>query len=205
MKEIFEISQLSESELITLSEGKFMDWLKSIIKGTKDKLSPGSIKKGSIVVFDYGSKLYEEGKLNFYDSFPLVMVTSVDGNNFYGCNLHYIPIRLKKKLVKWLKSQYKKEFKDKNYKNPLPGFSYNKIKREFPFIAEAAIHQYIKKPRTKRITRISTGDLDGLSYIDTSKFIFSKDSKIKSAEQLQKLYRKSKSLQQRISKTTQHK
>ena len=198
--ELKDLSLLTENELQLINEGKFLDWLKGIIKGAKNKISPASIKQGSIVVYDYNSKLYEEGKLHFFDAFPLVLVTSIDGGNFFGFNLHYVPVRIKKQFVKYLKKQYPKEFKNKDYKRPLPKFNYPKVKKQFPYMADATIHQYIKR-RSKRITTISTGDLVGLSFIDTSKFEFTKDSELKSVEAIHKKWRSSKSLQQRNIKT----
>jgi len=191
-----ELNKLTEKELEILTEGKILNWFKNLIKKAKDKISPASIKAGRILIYDYNSKLYEEGKLSFYDAFPLIIVTSVDGGNHFGFNLHYLPIRIKKQFVKYLKRQYPKQFKNKNYKLPLPMFNYNKIEKEFPYIAENTIKQYIKK-RCKRITTISTGDFVSLSYIDTSKFVFSKDSKLQSVEQLHKVWKKSRTLQQR--------
>ena len=47
----------------------------------------GTPMPGKMLLFQYGAKTAE--KLNFYDRQPLVVVSAVQGNTFWGVNLHY--------------------------------------------------------------------------------------------------------------------
>lgn len=186
---------------ILLNENKVIDWVKNKIKGLFNKgnksqisIGRGSIKKGHILVYSYVSKLYDEDKLMFYDRYPLTIVTSVQGQYFWGFNLHYVPLTTKKRLIRFLKNQYPNEFNIPNYLGPLPSFSYDKIKSEFPYIADAMIKNYIKG-NASGLTLISLQELVNLAKIDTSDFIFRHDSVITSVEQLHANWRRANPLQ----------
>lgn len=188
-----EYNKLTPKQLSLLTEADFKQWISNIISKVKNKIGRGSIKKGDILVYDYTAATFPD-KIAFYDAFPLILVTSVDAQHFTGTNLNYIPIRERKRLVKYLKQLYPKEFKDTENKQPLPGFNFEKVKVEFPYIADVCVHRYLKSQASK-ISILPPAELDALSYVDTSNFIFKADSPIKSAEQLWKIWRNGKELQ----------
>ena len=200
MKTIIELSNLSPKELSLLTEADFTSWIKGLIKRAKDKIGRGSIKTGDIIIYNYSAVGWENETLSFYDQFPCVIVTSVFGGYFTGFNIHYIPLRERKRLVQWLKDQYPKEFKTET-KKPFPNFDYQKLAANFPFIADACIHKYIRN-RASSISLLPPKELESLAWVDTSKFIFREDAKYKSATQLWKDWKNTKSFQARTQSRT---
>lgn len=57
---------------------------------------------GSFYLFFYDSKLYRAGKLPYYDKFPLIIYIGPSAkypNLVLGLNFHYLPLRLRAKLM----------------------------------------------------------------------------------------------------------
>jgi len=57
---------------------------------------------GTFYFFGYKSKLYLEGRLPFYDAFPLILVLAVDRKGFLGINWHYIHPKMRAMILKKL-------------------------------------------------------------------------------------------------------
>lgn len=55
---------------------------------------------GELALFGYDAK-YKD-KLPYWDSFPLIIVTSIRGNGFSGLNLHYMPVQARKDIIKYM-------------------------------------------------------------------------------------------------------
>ena len=51
---------------------------------------------GDMLVFNYNAK--NKDKLPYWDAYPLIFVVDVFAGGFYGLNLHYLPIDLRKTL-----------------------------------------------------------------------------------------------------------
>ncbi len=57
---------------------------------------------GKMLLFQYGAKTAE--RLPFYDRQPLVVVTAVQGNAFWGVNLHYTKPSNRKGILRYIDS-----------------------------------------------------------------------------------------------------
>jgi len=57
----------------------------------------GTIKPGNMYLFQYQAKHAE--KLPYFDRFPLIFPFRVEGDRFWGINLHYLPHRLRAQLM----------------------------------------------------------------------------------------------------------
>jgi len=57
----------------------------------------GSIRPGNMYLFQYQAKHAE--KLPYFDRFPLIFPFRVEGDRFWGINLHYLPHRLRAQLM----------------------------------------------------------------------------------------------------------
>jgi len=179
------------NDLELLTEANFLKWIKKKLKSVKGRLGRASVKKGHIITYDYRSKLFAQDKLDYYDKHPLVVVTSSNSLYFWGFNIHYLPQILRDDVVEYLEHKYPKEFAKPNYTKSLPGFSYDKFKVQFPYIAQVLIKCYIRKNATG-ITAISTEEYKRLTAMDTSKFVFKSYSEFKSIEDLYTKWKKSK-------------
>ena len=69
---------------------------RKLISSDKQRMTT-KIKPGSMYLYYYDPKWKEE--LPFYDRFPLVFPFRVEGDRFWGLNLHYIPLPLRAKLM----------------------------------------------------------------------------------------------------------
>jgi hypothetical protein len=77
----------------------FMDYIrKNVTQAKFQVLKAGSkqvhrIRPGFIYTYNYDPKL--KATLPYYDTAPLVLVTSVTPNGWYGINFHYLPARMR--------------------------------------------------------------------------------------------------------------
>jgi hypothetical protein len=72
-------------------------------KYTEKNLRTGRSKNiipGKIYFFNYDSKMYEEGKLAYYDAFPIILVLSVDSKYILGLAFHYLPRLTREYFIK---------------------------------------------------------------------------------------------------------
>ena len=60
----------------------------------------GSPIPGHLMLFQYGAKTAE--KLRFYDRNPLCYIVAVEGNKFWGVNLHYYAPDDRETILEWL-------------------------------------------------------------------------------------------------------
>ncbi len=85
---------------------KAKQWYRNVAKGTqvsesellKDKdRTKKTLEPGSMFMFQYDPKTKDT--LPFYDRFPLIFPVELAPGGFYGINLHYLPHRLRAKLM----------------------------------------------------------------------------------------------------------
>ena len=57
----------------------------------------GKIKPGNMYLFQYKAKYADT--LPYYDRFPMIFPFRVEGDRFWGINLHYLPHRLRAQLM----------------------------------------------------------------------------------------------------------
>ncbi len=69
---------------------------RTLLAGDKTRLT-GQIKPGNMYMFQYNPKYAAE--LPYYDRFPLIFPFRVEGDRFWGINLHYLPHRLRAQLM----------------------------------------------------------------------------------------------------------
>lgn len=82
---------------ITQAQRNF--WKKYAEKNIRSGQS-SNIIPGKIYFFNYSSKLYEEGRLAYYDSFPIILVLSVDSKYILGLAFHYLPRQTREYFIK---------------------------------------------------------------------------------------------------------
>lgn len=69
---------------------------KSLLNQDKTRLV-SQIKPGNMYMFQYDPKYKDT--LPYYDRFPLIFPFRVEGDRFWGINLHYLPHRLRAQLM----------------------------------------------------------------------------------------------------------
>ena len=69
---------------------------KSLLNKDKTRLVT-KIKPGSMYMFMYDPKFKDT--LPYYDRFPMIFPFRVEGDRFWGINLHYLPLRVRAQLM----------------------------------------------------------------------------------------------------------
>jgi hypothetical protein len=82
---------------ITQSQRNF--WKKYAERNIRPGLSKNIIP-GKIYFFNYDSKMYEEGRLAYYDQFPIILVLNVDSKYILGLAFHYLPRTMRTYFIK---------------------------------------------------------------------------------------------------------
>ena len=137
---------------INITDAQRRFWQKYAAKNIRGYGS-NNIVPGEMYLFNYNSKLYEEGRLSYYDAMPLVILLSIDRKYMLGLSLHYLPRKTRLYFVKKIIL--------KNYKllqrNLPPKILYSEIKdaanlwyREGMVI----IRKYIRSRVKSNLTRI---------------------------------------------------
>lgn len=55
---------------------------------------------GEMALYGYDPKWKD--KLPYWDAFPLILVANIRGSGFSGFNLHYMPVRARKEIIKYM-------------------------------------------------------------------------------------------------------
>ena len=84
---------------LNLTQAQRNFWKKYAEKNIRTGLSR-KIIPGKIYFFNYDSKMYEEGKLAYYDQFPIILVLNVDSKYILGLAFHYLPRQLREYFIK---------------------------------------------------------------------------------------------------------
>lgn len=64
-------------------------------EGVRNRVQPGHI-----YIYNYESKLYSEGRLKYYDQYPLVLVIAMKPDGWLGLSLHYLPVKIREFFIK---------------------------------------------------------------------------------------------------------
>ena len=100
-------------------------WLKetvSLFKRSPDNKQAKDFvfkRPGNFYIFNYNSKLYEDGKLEYYDGLPLIMVLSMDKKGFIGVNFHWMTLEGRIYILSKLMKVYAKKFVSDSYLLPM--------------------------------------------------------------------------------------
>ena len=90
---------IDQVDLPTLRDNQSaMDWLRRSAARTRradpEKLMDGGtmtnqLIPGRLYLYQYNPKMAEQ--LPYWDRFPLTFITDIEGQYFYGLNMHYLP------------------------------------------------------------------------------------------------------------------
>lgn len=67
------------------------------LEGLRSGKSTSRPSPGEFVIYSYDPKLKET--LPFYDTMPLVLITSITNKGWYGINFHYMPPQIRLKII----------------------------------------------------------------------------------------------------------
>jgi len=84
---------------INITDAQRRFWQKYAAKNIRGYGSQ-NINPGEMYLFNYDSKLYEEGRLAYYDKMPLIMLLGIDRKYMLGLSLHYLPRKTRLYFVK---------------------------------------------------------------------------------------------------------
>jgi hypothetical protein len=150
--------------LENLNESQITDWLKNKIKKKIDRIKVNGIRPGKFYAFNYDSKLFQDEKLKFYDENPLVLILSQ--GHMLGLNFHYLPTKIRERVIKRLKNRYKKQWSANKI---LPNVSWNDLKSELKY-ADFMVKLYIRD-NVRHAVKIEHGDMEKLVKVRSEQFI----------------------------------
>ena len=149
-----------------LTEAGVFDWIKNTLKNTKNWIAKSGIKPGYFFLYNYDSKLYEEGKLPFFDAKPMILCLSATPTHVLGINVHYIPIRERKRIVAKLKSLYPEQW---GTNKRLPNISWGMVSHELQH-AQYMLKLYLRD-RIDEVVKIKPQDMENVLNVDLSDFV----------------------------------
>jgi len=179
------ISDSEERYVKQRSEAK--QWLISIVDNFKEQDDKNALDTkifwaGTFYVFQYYPKLYEQGKLQWYDAFPLILVLDNDRNGFLGINFHYILPQYRMMVIRKLMLTYPKKFIENK---PMLPMNYNLFKQKNKNIwrwIEPAIKRYLWKQilgyRGLKVLRVNNDQIVNSIFYTTPEWVGTSESKV---------------------------
>ena len=149
-----------------IDEINLLNWFKDKFKKSVNKISVNRIRKGNFYSFNYESKLYANDKLPYYDETPLIICLGKNGQYVLGLNLHYVPIKNRKRVINRLQKLYSKEW-DAN--KTLPNITWNKLRVELKY-TNFMVKLYIKD-RMDKVIKLENNEMEKAISIPSSNFI----------------------------------
>ena len=130
-------------------------------------------------IFQYGYDPKTKEKLKYYDRFPIVIPIEFYNNGFLGLNLHYMPPKMRVKILDKLMSYEKTIRTGTNGKRVYMALSYQMLKGlyhipGFDFMLKRYLYTNIKT----RIMRISSENWREVVYLPTQQFVKASDEKV---------------------------
>ena len=113
---------------------------KKLMRENRKNLKPtikGRMMLGNMYLFEYGPKLKK--KLPYYDEYPLVFPIKALSDGFLGINLHYLPHRLRARLMDSLYGLLRNDKMDES----------TRLRISYDILKSAARYKYFK-PCVKR-------------------------------------------------------
>lgn len=156
---------LEKVDLNTLNESKITEWLKQKVKKKVGKVKTTNLKPGRFYSFDYDSKLFSQEKLFYYDTTPLILLLSQKGNYMLGLNFHYLPIKIRQKVISRLKKRYPIQWTTDKL---LPNVKWDNIKGELKY--ESFMVKLYIKDGVRTIVNISNTQMEQLIRIRSEEF-----------------------------------
>ena len=161
MKSIHKRKRLSK-----IDENKLTQWIKDKLKKTKDKIKVASSQQGAFYTFEYDSKMYEEGTLEYYDKQPLILLLGKGGGYYLGLNFHYLPPSVRKDVLDRLKSRYNKQWSSNKV---LPNVTWNNVRGQVRH-SQVMIKLYLEN-RIGNMSRVKNTEMDQVIDLPSEEFI----------------------------------
>jgi len=118
---------------------------------------------GTFYMFQYASKLYEQGKLKFYDGYPLILVLELDKIGFLGINFHYLIPKYRALLLDRIMRMYPRQFVQNEILKPMTYDIFISRLGGFKKYIKPAIKRYlwshVLKMRGLTVMRIKNNDM----------------------------------------------
>ena len=121
---------------------------------------------GQMFAYKYDPKTKD--KLPFYDTFPLIFVIKILDDGFQGINLHYLPLRLRAKLLSALRKTTSSKLYSREVKIRL---SYDMIKTVSQFaVAKPAFKRYLTNHVKSKMIRIHPQEWHNTIFLPVERF-----------------------------------
>jgi len=152
-----------------------VSWLKNKIKKGINKIKVIGTRSGGFYAFKYRSKLYHEfttvkGKkkrrLEYYDEQPLILMISKGGGYMLGVNFHYLPPKVRERVLTQLKKRYKSNFDDNKQ---LTNLKWKNIAKQLSY-SDIMVKLYIEK-NISSIVKIKNTEMEKMIDLPSEKFI----------------------------------
>jgi hypothetical protein len=178
-------------ELFERNQKKAYIWLMDKVDRLKDPLinedaSPFDFMikyPGTFYMFRYDSKLYNQGKLKFFDAYPLVFIFEIDNKGFTGINFHYILPKFRALILSHLISTYgMKWFNDRrlvpvNWNMVVS--SLGSVKRHIRVAVKRYLWENVLKIRGVQAIRIENTDMENSMYFTSADWVNSTEHQVR--------------------------
>jgi len=173
------IKQINEffrnfAENITYNKTKALEYFRAMAKKARgggearDYMLKNSSK--GFYFFFYESKLYNENKLPHYDAYPLVLILDVNKKGFLAINFHWIQVRYRLLIIKYLIHNYTEEFfNDKpfriNYKKLMTHLGSHK--KYVNYAIRSYLWSNLKRIKGLKVSRVAPNSeiINAVSYV----------------------------------------
>jgi hypothetical protein len=170
-----------------ITEKNVFSWIKDKLKKGVEKIRKYNVKSGQFILFNYDSKGYKEGTLEFFDETPFDLCLWNKGKYMLNLNFNYLPVRAKKRVWKKISALFPKQVKEGKL---LPRVTYDMLKSELrEFDINFIVKLYIKS-RATRVTMVTPKQFEKTLSVDLGNF------KGISSEKLWAEYKKGKPINQ---------
>ena len=130
------------------------------------QVSGGGLEVGSMYLFNYDPKYKKE--LPYYDTFPLVFPIEEVKGGFLGLNMHYLPLRMRARLMDALYSLSSDKKYDENTKLRL---SYNILKASSRYkLFKPTIKKYLRSQVKSRYMKVDAVEWDIALFLPIQRF-----------------------------------
>jgi hypothetical protein len=130
------------------------------------QVSGSGLEVGSMYLFNYDPKYKKE--LPYYDTFPLVFPIEEVKGGFLGLNMHYLPLRMRARLMDALYSLSSDKRYDENTKLRL---SYNLLQASARYkLFKPTIKKYLRSRVKSRFMKVDAVEWDIALFLPIQKF-----------------------------------
>jgi hypothetical protein len=142
---------------------------KRLMREQKKNLKPtikGRMMLGNMYLFEYDPKLKK--KLPYYDEYPLVFPIQAHSDGFLGINLHYLPHRLRAKLMDSLYGLLRNDKMDESTRLRI---SYDILKSAARYkYFKPCVKRYLNENVTSRYLKIEPNQWDIAIFLPLERF-----------------------------------